>query len=78
MPLNWALEPIRSTSEPSMFTSDWIAALSFADSEPFLYCTASSRTRCSIEWTSCRLPSAVCTSEMASWELRWAWSRPPI
>ena len=78
MPLNWALDPIRSTSEASMLISDWIAALSVVDSEPFLYCTARSRTRCSMEWTSCSEPSAVCTSEMASCAFRWAWSRPPI
>ena len=49
-----------------------IAVLSPVDSVPLLYWTARSRTRWSIEWTSFSAPSAVCTSETASWALRWA------
>ena len=62
----------------SWLTSAVIAALSDVDSVPFLYCTASSRTRCSIEWTSFSEPSAVWTSETPSCALRWAWARPRI
>ena len=38
-------------------------ALSVVESVPFLYCTARSRMRWSIECTSVSEPSAVCTSE---------------
>jgi hypothetical protein len=78
MLLNTALEPMRSTSEASMLISDWIALRSSVESVPFLYCTASSRTRWSIECTSCSEPSAVCTSDTASCALRWACARPAI
>ena len=54
MPLNSAAAPMRSISEASWLTSVWMAACAEALSEPFLYWTASSRTRCSIEWTSSR------------------------
>ena len=78
MPLNSALEPMRSISDASWLTSVWIALRSLSLSEPFLNWTASSRTRWSIEWTSSSEPSAVCTIEMPSWALRFAWSTPLI
>ena len=78
MPLNFVSEPIREISVPSDVTSFSIEVLSLADSVPFLYWTASSRTRPSMECTSASAPSAVCTSETASCALRWAWPRPPI
>ena len=78
MPLNTALVPMRVTSADSASTSDWMAPLPAVESEPFLYCTASSRTRCRMLWTSSRLPSAVCTIETPSWMLRCAWARPRI
>src|SRR5262245_9407336 len=78
MPLNDAALPMRSISDASWLTSLWIAALPVSDSEPFLYWTASSRTRCRMLWTSSRLPSAVCTIDTPSWMLRCAWARPLI
>ena len=69
---------MRSISEASWLISDWMAVWSCEDSVPFLYWTASSRTRWSIECTSLSWPSAVCTSEIASAVLRLAWSRPEI
>src|SRR5919198_1645015 len=69
---------MRSTSEASWLISLWMASLPVCDSEPFLYSTASSRTRWRMEWTSSRLPSAVCTIETPSWMLRWACARPRI
>ena len=78
MPLNLAEPPMRSISDASWLTSVWIAAWSSLLSVPFLYCTASSRTRWSMEWTSSRFPSAVCTIETPSWMLRFAWARPLI
>src|SRR5919201_975656 len=69
---------MRSISEVSASTSLWIAFWPDVESEPFLYCTASSRTRCRMLWTSSRLPSAVCTIETPSWMLRWACARPRI
>ena len=77
-PLNWTCAPIRLISSCSWLTSDWIAVRSSVDSVPFLYWTASSRTRCSIEWTSFSAPSAVCTSDTASCGLRMAWEMPLI
>src|SRR3954468_23504694 len=55
-----------------------MAALSDVESVPFWNCTASSRTRWSIECTSFSEPSAVCTRLTASCELRWACARPRI
>src|SRR5213594_4158759 len=78
MPLNFVVEPRRSISDASCRTSDWIADWLVAPSVPFLYWTASSRTRCSMLCTVCRAPSAVWTSETPSWVLRWAWARPRI
>src|SRR3954447_11015684 len=78
MPLNLVVVPMRSISEASWLTSDWIADWLVELSVPFLYCTASSRTRCSMLCTVCRAPSAVWTSETPSDELRWAWARPRI
>src|SRR5919204_2305208 len=78
MPLKSASRPMRSTSDASWLTSDWIATLSVVESVPFEYSTASSRTRWSMAWTSLSEPSAVCVSEIASDALRWAWSRPLI
>jgi len=74
--LVWAA--MRWISPPSCVTSFWIALLSAGERVPLSYCTASSRTRWSIECTSLIAPSAVATSEIASWPLRWAWARPPI
>src|SRR5947209_19919299 len=48
MPLNCAAEPIRSISDDSWLTSDWIAAWSVGDRVPFWYWTARSRMRWSI------------------------------
>ena len=45
MPLNFAVEPMRSISEASWLTSLWIAVRSEVEFELFLYCTARSRTR---------------------------------
>ena len=70
MPLNFVPEPMRLISSRSWVTSPVTAVLSVVDSVPLLYCTARSRTRCSIECTSPSAPSPVCTSEMASWALR--------
>ena len=55
-----------------------IASLSSELLVPLLNCTFRSRTRCSIECTSVRAPSAVWTSETPSCTLRCAWARPPI
>ena len=52
MPLNWAEVPMRWISQASWVISDWMAVWSCVESVPFLYSTASSRTRCSIAWTS--------------------------
>ena len=49
MPLNFVSEPMREISVPSWVTSFSIDVLSLADRVPFLYWTASSRTRPSIE-----------------------------
>ena len=70
MPLNFVSEPMREISAPSEVTSCSMEVLSLAESVPFLYWTASSRTRPSMLCTSWSEPSAVCTSEMASWALR--------
>src|SRR5215212_10614813 len=78
MPLNCVVEPMRSISQASCRTSDWMADWLVALSVPFLNCTASSRTRWSIAWVVWRAPSAVWTSETPSWALRWAWPRPRI
>ena len=78
IPLNFVSEPMRAISWPSEATSFSIEVLSLAESVPFLYWTASSRTRPSMLCTSWSEPSAVCTSEIASCALRWAWPRPPI
>ena len=78
LPLNSAEVPMRSISAASALTSVWIDACALVDIVPFLYWTASSRTRCSIEWTSSRFASAVWTSEMPSSVLRWPWARPLI
>ena len=72
MLLNLVSLPIRLISAQSCETSAVIDALSDADSVPLLYWTASSRTRWSMACTSLMAPSAVCTSETASCELRWA------
>jgi len=72
MPLNAAETPRRSISEASWLTSLCSAAWFCGESVPFLYCTASSRTRWSIECTSESVPSAVCTIETASCRLRCA------
>ena len=72
MPLNCAELPMRVISDASWLASFWIDVRAVSSSEPFLYCTASSRMRCSIEWTSSRLPSAVCTMEAPSWMFFWA------
>src|SRR3954463_16093062 len=77
-PLNTAALPMRVISADSWSTSDWMAPLPAAESEPLRYCTASSRTRCRMLWTSSRLPSAVCTMDTPSWMLRCAWARPQI
>ncbi len=69
---------MRSISEASWLTSFWIEVRGVSSIEPFLYCTASSRMRWSIEWTSSRLPSAVWTIETPSWMLRWACAMPRI
>ena len=61
---------MRSISDESWLTSFWIEVRALLSSEPFLYWTASSRMRCSMEWTSSRLPSAVCTMDTPSWMLR--------
>src|SRR3954468_6048585 len=78
MPLNCVVVPMRSISEANWATSDWMADWLVALSVPFLNWTASSRTRCSIECTVWRAPSAVWTSETPSWMLRWFWARPRI
>ena len=69
-PLNTAALPMRVISADSWSTSDWMAPLPAAESEPLRYSTASSRTRCRMLWTSSRLPSAVCTMDTPSWMLR--------
>src|SRR2546423_14269446 len=71
MPLNWVVVPMRSISDASWATSDWMADWLPALSVPFLNWTASSRTRWSMLWTVLRAPSAVWTSETPSWMLRW-------
>src|SRR3954451_23399803 len=78
MPLNFVVVPMRSISEASWLTSDWIAVWLVLLSVPFLYWTASSRTRWSMLWTVERAPSAVWTSETPSWMLRWFCARPRI
>ena len=60
----------------SWSTSLWMAVWSEDCSEPFWYCTASSRMRWSMLWTLLSELSAVCTIETASPTLRLAWSRP--
>ena len=61
MPLKSAELPMRAISDCSWAASAVMAALSEVESVPLPYWTASSRTRCSIEWTSLSEPSAVCT-----------------
>src|SRR3954468_6118113 len=78
MPLNFVVVPMRSISEASWLTSDWIAVLLVALSVPLLYWTASSRTRWSMLWTVESAPSPVWTSETPSWMLRWFCARPRI
>ena len=78
MPLNSVLVVMSLISVASALTSDSMAALSSVLRVPESYWTRRSRTRCSIECTSLRAPSAVCTSEIASLALRCAWARPPI
>ena len=78
MPLNLAEFPMRVISDCSAVTSDSMEDLPSADCVPLAYCTASSRTRWSIEWTSSRFPSAVWTIETPSWMFFWAWARPRI
>src|SRR3954452_4311362 len=75
---NCVVEPMRSISDASWATSDWMADWLPALSVPFLNWTASSRTRWSMLWTVWRAPSAVCTSDTASPILRWFWPRPLI
>ena len=70
MPLNSESVPIRSISDARWLISDWIADRSSVDIEPFLNCTASSRTRWSMLWTSTSEASAVCTIDTASRALR--------
>src|SRR4051812_19712954 len=76
MSLNFEFPAMRVISSFSWSTSSWIDVLSSVESVPFWYCTASSRVRCSMEWISFNEPSAVWTSDTASWVLRWAWPRP--
>src|SRR4051812_19822533 len=78
MPLNLVVVPMRLISLASWLTSDWTAVWSVELSVPFLYWTASSRTRWSMLWTVLRAPSAVWTSETPSPMLRWFWARPRI
>src|SRR4051794_13886182 len=78
MPLNFVAPAIRLISAESWLTSDWMAVWLVLLSVPFLYWTASSRTRWSMLWTVLRAPSAVWTSETPSWMLRWSCARPRI
>src|SRR3954449_10991887 len=70
VPLNFVLALIVPISVASWATSARIAVLSVAFSVSLPYWTRSSRTRCSIEWTSVSAPSPVCTSETPSCALR--------
>src|SRR3954464_7100612 len=78
MPLKVIVLTMRLHSADSWTISAVMAALSPVESVPLLYWTASSRTRCRIECTSFSAPSADCTSDTPSSELRLAWLRPRI
>src|SRR3954470_13029781 len=78
MPLNWGGLTMRPTSAESWVISAVMAARSAVERVPLLYWTASSRTRCRMEWTSLRAPSPVCTMLTPSRAFWWAWARPLI
>ena len=71
-PLNTAALPMRVISADSCVDLGLDGALAGGRERAVRYCTASSRMRCRMLWTSSRLPSAVCTIETPSWMLRWA------
>ena len=78
MPLNWAVDAIRSTSETSWLTSACRFARSLAVSVSFADCTESSRIRERRLWVSAKAPSAVWIRLMLSCAFRCAWLRPRI
>ena len=69
---------IRVTSVTSWFTSEFRDWRSLAEFVAFADWIASSRIRCRISPDCASAPSAVCDSEMPSFALRRAWSRPRI
>ena len=66
------LEPMRVISVRRALNSSCAALRAAWLLEPLAACTARSRMRWSMVLTSFRAPSAVCTTEMASWALRVA------
>src|SRR3954466_15799417 len=79
LPLNVVVLAIRSSSDFSWVTSDWMFAWALALIPPELFaCTDRSRMRWRMLCVSVSAPSAVCTTEMPSWVLRTATFRPPI
>ena len=76
--LNFVVWDTRSISVESWSISFWIAVRSVSEFVPFADWTASSFMRCSIDCTSLRAPSAVCTADMPSDALVEARSSPLI
>jgi hypothetical protein len=78
MPLNSVDAPMRLTSLTRLWNSWSSVSLSWLDTEPLLDWIASSRRRVRMLLTSFSAPSAVCTIEMPSFALRFAWSSERI
>ncbi len=66
IPLKFVLFEMRVSSSVSCVTSVWMSVRESALFESFAACTARSRMRWRIEWTSVSAPSAVCTTLMPS------------
>ncbi|MEZ5223222.1 MAG: hypothetical protein R2713_09995 [Ilumatobacteraceae bacterium] len=76
---NFVVLEIRVISVLSAVISAWAAERAAESLAPVLAdCTARSRMRFSMVWTSFSAPSAVWTTEMPSWALRVAWRRPLV
>ena len=70
MPLNFAESPMRSISEASWLTSDWIAAWSVVAERAVLVLHGQLTDALEHRVDLVEAPSAVCTSETPSWMLR--------
>ncbi len=79
LPLKVVVLAIRSSSDFSWLSSDWMLPLASVFMPPsFAAWTDRSRMRWRMLCVSVSAPSAVCTTEMPSWVLRTATFRPPI